>query len=237
MSIISEKLLAWAGSKKIELSDEQLNSFEKYAELLTDWNTRVNLTAITEPSEIAEKHFIDSLTVASACNIKHGASIIDVGTGAGFPGIPLKILRDDIDLTLLDSLNKRIVFLDYVCSQISIKAETIHGRAEEMSQTPQYREKFDLAVSRAVANLPALCEYCLPFVKVGGMFVSMKGPDGIQEFEKSQNAISILGGKIKEIKKLKLPNKEERTIIMIEKIKNTPLKYPRRGVKISKQPL
>lgn len=237
MSIISEKLLAWASSKKVELTDEQLNNFEKYAELLVDWNTRVNLTAITEPSEIAEKHFIDSLTVASACNIKHGASIIDVGTGAGFPGIPLKILRNDIDLTLLDSLNKRIVFLDYVCSQISIKAETIHGRAEEISQTPQYREKFDIAVSRAVANLPALCEYCLPFVKVGGMFVSMKGPDGIQEFEKSQNAISILGGKIKEIKKLKLPNKEERTIITIEKIKNTPQKYPRRGVKISKQPL
>lgn len=237
MSIISEKLLAWAGCKKIELTDEQLNSFEKYAELLVDWNTRVNLTAITEPSEIAEKHFIDSLTVLTSCSIKHNASIIDVGTGAGFPGIPLKILRDDLDLTLLDSLNKRITFLDYVCEQLSINAQTIHSRAEEMSQAPQYREKFDIAVSRAVANLPSLCEYCLPFVKVGGMFISMKGPDGIQEFEKSQNAITILGGKIKEIKKLKLPNKEERTIIMIEKIKNTPQKYPRRGVKISKQPL
>ena len=163
---------------------------------------------------------------------------LDVGTGAGFPGIPLKIVRPDIQLTLLDSLNKRIVFIsDVVMPGIGLNAEAVHGRAEDFSKQAKYREKYDFAVSRAVANLSALSEYCIPFVKKGGEFISMKGPDVHEELSSAQNAVQVLGGEVSEVKNLSLPDNSGRSIVIIKKVKNTPEKYPRRGVKINKNPL
>ncbi|MDD6489823.1 MAG: 16S rRNA (guanine(527)-N(7))-methyltransferase RsmG [Clostridia bacterium] len=235
--MISEILEKWCAENNILISDTQKQKFETYAKLLLEWNEKINLTAITEDTEVAVKHFIDSITLLKYADIKENASVIDIGTGAGFPGIPLKIMRDDINLTLLDSLNKRLVFLDEVCNTIDIKAQTVHSRAEEGGQNPKFREKYDVAVSRAVANLPALCEYCMPYVKVGGVFVSMKGSDGENELENAKNAISVLGGKIENCEKLTLPDGSTRTIITIKKINPIPQKYPRRSVKINKQPL
>ncbi|MGN1458034.1 MAG: 16S rRNA (guanine(527)-N(7))-methyltransferase RsmG [Acutalibacteraceae bacterium] len=235
--MISEILEKWCAENNISISDTQKQKFETYAKLLSEWNEKINLTAITEDTEVAVKHFIDSITLLKYTDIKENASVIDIGTGAGFPGIPLKIMRDDINLTLLDSLNKRLVFLDEVCNTIEIKAQTVHSRAEEGGQNPKFREKYDVAVSRAVANLPALCEYCMPYVKVGGVFISMKGSDGENELENAKNAIAILGGKTESCKTLTLPDGSTRTIITIKKIQPIPQKYPRRSVKINKQPL
>ena len=235
--MISEILEKWCVENNISISDTQKQKFETYAKLLLEWNEKINLTAITEETEVAVKHFIDSITLLKYADIKENSSVIDVGTGAGFPGIPLKIMRDDINLTLLDSLNKRLVFLDEVCNTIDIKATTVHSRAEEGGQNPKFREKYDVAVSRAVANLPALCEYCMPYVKVGGVFVSMKGSDGENELENATNAIAVLGGKTEDCKTLTLPDGSARTIITIKKIKSTSPKYPRRSVKINKQPI
>lgn len=235
--MISEILEKWCAENNITISDTQKQKFETYAKLLSEWNEKINLTAITEDTEVAVKHFIDSITLLKYADIKENASVIDIGTGAGFPGIPLKIMRDDINLTLLDSLNKRLVFLDEVCNTIDIKAQTVHSRAEEGGQNPKFREKYDVAVSRAVANLPALCEYCMPYVKVGGVFVSMKGSDGENELESAKNAIAILGGKTESCETLTLPDGSTRTIITIRKIQPIPQKYPRRSVKINKQPL
>lgn len=238
MSIISETMKIWADENEISISEVQLEKFEAYARILVEWNEKINLTAITEPKEIAVKHFIDSLTVLKAFNIKSNASMIDVGTGAGFPSVPLKIVRDDINLTLLDSLNKRINFLNQLCSELDIKAETIHSRAEDAGRNPSYRESFDIAVSRAVANLPSLCEYCIPFVKKGGAFIAMKGKDGLSELESAKKAIDILGAKCNSKNDyITLPDGEKRIIFIIEKIQFTPEKYPRRGVKINKAPL
>lgn len=235
--MISEILEKWCAENNISISDTQKQKFETYAKLLSEWNEKINLTAITEDTEVAVKHFIDSITLLKYADIKENASVIDIGTGAGFPGIPLKIMRDDINLTLLDSLNKRLVFLDEVCNTIEIKTQTVHSRAEEGGQNPKFREKYDVAVSRAVANLPALCEYCMPYVKVGGVFISMKGSDGENELENAKNAIAILGGKTESCKTLTLPDGSTRTIITIKKIQPIPQKYPRRSVKINKQPL
>lgn len=235
--MISEILEKWCDENNISISDTQKQKFETYAKLLSEWNKKINLTAITEDTEVAIKHFIDSITLLKYADIKDNASVIDIGTGAGFPGIPLKIMRDDINLTLLDSLNKRLVFLDEVCNTIGIKAQTVHSRAEESGQNPLFREKYDVAVSRAVANLPALCEYCMPYVKVGGVFISMKGSDGENELENAKNAIAILGGKTESCETLTLPDGSTRTIITIRRIQPIPQKYPRRGVKINKQPL
>lgn len=238
MSIISETLKKWADENEIALDEIQLEKFEMYSRLLVEWNEKINLTAITEPSEIAVKHFIDSLTVLKGYDIKNGASLIDIGTGAGFPSVPLKILRGDIQLTLLDSLNKRLIFLKELCAGLNIEAKMVHARAEEAGRNPLYREKYDIAVSRAVANLPSLCEYCIPFVKKGGVFISMKGKDGLSELENARSAVDILGGRLESNNEyIYLPNGEQRIIFVIEKIKNTPEKYPRRGVKISKNPL
>lgn len=235
--MISEILEKWCAENNMKISDRQKQKFELYAKLLVEWNEKINLTAITEENEIAIKHFADSISVLKYADIKNGASVIDIGTGAGFPGIPLKIMRDDIKLTLLDSLNKRLVFLDEVCKAVGIDSVTVHKRAEEGGQSSEFREKYDVAVSRAVANLPALCEYCIPYVKVGGVFVSMKGPDGQNELENAQSAILVLGGKVEKIESLTLPDESIRTIISIKKECSTPSKYPRRGVKINKQPL
>lgn len=235
--MISELLEKWCAENSIDISDKQKSDFETYAKLLVEWNEKINLTAITEQNEIAVKHFIDSISVLKYADIKENSSVIDIGTGAGFPGIPLKIMRGDIELTLLDSLNKRLIFLEDVCKNINIESKLVHSRAEEGSQKPEFREKYDVAVSRAVANLPALCEYCMPYVKVGGVFISMKGSDGENELENAKNAINILGGKTEKIETLRLPDDSTRTIITIRKIKNTPAKYPRRSVKINKQPI
>lgn len=235
--MIRELLESWCHEHQLSLTPQQLDQFTRYASLLVLWNKKMNLTAITEENEIAVKHFIDSISLLSCVSLSANARVIDIGTGAGFPGIPLKIMRNDLELTLLDSLNKRLIFLEEVCRTLHIDAELLHARAEEFGQKPDYREQYDAAVSRAVANLPALCEFCLPYVKVGGCFISMKGPDGEHELSLAKNAIQELGGKLQSIKTLTLPDGSVRSIITIDKVASTPKKYPRRGVKISKSPL
>lgn len=220
----------------IVLSDENYDKFSRYADLLVEWNEKINLTAITDPAGITEKHFLDSVLPYEWVNVPNGASVIDVGTGAGFPGIPLKIMRDDIRLTLLDSLNKRINFLNTVCDDLGITAECIHGRAEDMG-TAQLREKFDVATARAVARLSVLCEYCLPLVKVGGMFVALKGSSGIDEIKDAENAIKKLGGELITAKEYALPCGDGRTLVIIKKIAPTPKGYPRPKGKMNKNPL
>lgn len=222
----------------IELDEKSLNQFETYMNLVIEWNDKINLTSITDREEFIIKHLYDSLTLLANVEIKKDCKVIDVGTGAGFPGIPLKIARPDINLTLLDSLNKRVVFLqDQVLKSLNLSAQVIHGRAEEYSKKAEYREKFDLSVSRAVSNLSSLSEYCIPFVKVGGVFASMKGPNADEEVNMAENSIKVLGGKLENIKRLTLPDDSGRSIVVIKKINKTPEKYPRRGVKISKNPL
>ena len=224
-------------ANNISLTDKQASQFKEYYEMLIETNKVMNLTAVTEFEDVVRKHFIDSISVIRYIDLKQDAALIDIGTGAGFPGIPIKIMRSDIKLTLLDSLNKRLIFLNEVCKAIDLEADIIHARAEELSQNEKYREKFDYAVSRAVANLPSLCEYCIPYVKVGGTFISMKGSYGENELEIGKNAIRLLGGRSDKIHKFILPDESIRTIITVSKIASTPSKYPRRGTKISKNPL
>lgn len=225
------------GQFKIELSDTQANQFEKYYNSLIEWNEKINLTRIVEPEEVALKHFADSLLVVKYFDIPENASLIDVGTGAGFPGIPLKIFRADIKLTLLDSLNKRLNFLSAAADNIGIEAETVHSRAEEAGKNIEYREKYDVAISRAVARLNVLCEYCLPFVKPGGYFVAMKGADYKEETAEAKNAVKALGGEIIKSESFKLGEAGERAVIVIKKILPTPDKYPRAAKKIKNKPL
>ncbi len=233
-----ERLYNYCKNIGIMLDSKALERFQKYMELVLEWNNKINLTSITDIDEFIVKHFYDSLTLLTAVNIPINAKVIDVGTGAGFPGIPLKIVRPDIRLTLLDSLNKRLVFLnDHVLKNIELSADVVHGRAEEISKDRKFREKFDIATSRAVANLSALSEYCLPLVKVGGIFSPMKGLNIQEELGSSKNAVSLLGGELAKVTELKLPDGSKRNIVVIDKIKSTPEKYPRRGVKINKNPL
>ena len=221
----------------IEISDNQLEKFDKYMKLLLEWNEKINLTAIIEPDEVKIKHFLDSLTVLKYINDED--KVIDIGTGAGFPGIPLKIMKPDAKITLLDSLNKRINFLNLVIEELELKnIEAIHGRAEEFARNKLYREKYDVAVSRAVANLSTLTEYMLPFVKVGGRCICMKGANLKEELDKAKNAIQELGGKIEIIDNFYLSNNDnERNIVIIKKIKETKSKYPRKAGIPSKEPL
>lgn len=235
--MISDFLKQALAEIDIDILNESYEKFEKYYALLTEWNKKMNLTAITEPRQVAVRHFADSLAVLKYVEIEKNAKIIDIGTGAGFPGIPLKIVRDDLDLTLLDSLNKRLVFLQKVCDELNITAQTVHSRAEEASGKPEYRDSYDFAFSRAVAQLNVLCELCLPYVKKGGMFVALKGPGAQQEIENAKNAVGALGGKIRDIKEFSLPDNSGRTLVIIEKIKPTPEKYPRHGSKIKAKPL
>ena len=221
----------------IELSEKQLNQFYDYMNILNEWNKVMNLTNITETLEVIEKHFIDSLTVLK--HVNENDSIIDVGTGAGFPGIPIKIAYPKSKVTLLDSLNKRIKFLNEVISKLNLEdINTIHGRAEELAHNKEHREKYDIAIARAVAPLNVLSEYLLPFVKIGGHAICMKGSKGKDESKEGENATRILGGEIKSIKEFKLPNTDiERTIIEIEKNKSTEKRYPRKPGTPSKEPL
>ena len=221
----------------ILLNNKQVNEFYEYMQLLLEWNEKINLTAIIKPEEIILKHFIDSITIAK--HIKKDATIIDVGTGAGFPGIPLKIIRDDINITLLDSLNKRVKFLNEVIEKLALKNITaIHSRVEELGKNKSYRERFDYATSRAVANLATLSEYLIPLVKLDGYTINMKGFNIEQEIQQSEKAILVLGGQIEEIEKFQLPKSEiQRNIIWIHKIKTTPLKYPRKAGIPAKEPI
>lgn len=221
----------------IEINHEQIEKFSIYARMLIEWNKKINLTAITEPKEIAVKHFADSVSLLKFVDIKKNSSVIDIGTGAGFPGIPLAIMRNDIKLTLLDSLNKRLIFLSEVTNSLGIKCNIIHSRAEEGSKRPELREKFDVAVSRAVAALNVLSEYCLPYVKIGGQFAAMKGPAVEEEKEKALSAVKILGGKINKTHIFNLGNDNTRSVIIIDKVRKTGDKYPRHGSKILKKSL
>ncbi|MDO4944945.1 MAG: 16S rRNA (guanine(527)-N(7))-methyltransferase RsmG [Ruminococcus sp.] len=224
------------GEYGLRLSDEQYERLYKYADLLVQWNEKINLTAITDPEGITVKHFFDSIYPFTLFELPQNSSIIDVGTGAGFPSCPLKIYRDDLKITLLDSLNKRVNFLGQVSECVGLGADCIHGRAEELGKNPQYREQFDCATARAVANLTELCEYCLPFVKTGGVFAALKGSGGEEELHKAKNAVKILGGKVEETKNYKLPNGDGRTLILIRKISETPDKYPRNKGQMKKKP-
>lgn len=221
----------------IEINEEQIKSFEKYMNLLLEWNEKINLTAITQPEEVKLKHFVDSLTVLKYIN--DDDKVIDIGTGAGFPGIPLKIMNENTKITLLDSLNKRINFLNIVIETLNLRnIQAIHGRAEEIARNKLYREKYDVAVSRAVANLSTLTEYMLPFVKVGGKCICMKGANVNEELERAQNAIKELGGEIERVDNFYLSdNDNERNIIVIKKVKETNPKYPRKSGTPSKEPL
>ena len=223
---------------KITLTENQYEQFQKYFELLAEWNEKMNLTAITDESGVALKHFADSLSLLNFVDIPQNSSLADVGTGAGCPGVVLKIARPDIKLTLIDSLNKRLVFLGEVCAQLGIEAELIHSRAEDGARDEKLRESFDFAVSRAVARMNVLSEYCLPYVKVGGAFCAMKGAQANEEFKESLNAINTLGGKLEKKYFFELPeNGGERAIAVVRKVKNTPQKYPRQSGKIKAKAL
>ena len=223
----------------IALSDKQVEQFLIYYELLVVWNAFMNLTAITDFDEVCKKHFVDSVSLIKAMDLTKEMSVIDIGTGAGFPGIPLKIVFPNLKITLLDSLNKRIKFLDTVIEELALaNINTLHGRAEDFAKPGKLRETYDLCVSRAVANLSTLSEYCLPYVKVGGFFVSYKSEKIEEESEAAKKAISILGGKVKDQVAFHLPDSDiYRNLYMIEKVKETNKKYPRKAGLPSKEPL
>lgn len=235
---VTQFLYTTAQSAGFCLSEKQLMQFDMYKELLIEWNEKMNLTAITEPYEIATKHFVDSLYGLKF--MQNAKNLIDVGTGAGFPGIPLKIAKPELELTLLDSLNKRINFLSEVTEKLDLSdVNCIHSRAEDGAKTSSpLRESFDVAVSRAVANLSVLAEYCLPYVKCGGTFLAYKGSDVEEECSNAFGAIEILGGDVTGVFKYTIPETDiTHSVVVIKKIKNTPDKYPRPQGKIQKKPL
>lgn len=224
---------------KLPYNEDIENKFILYRDLLKEWNQKINITSIEDDEEIYLKHFIDSLLLLNGDSGSESKRIIDVGTGGGFPGLPLKIVKDNYKVTLLDSLRKRIDFLSQVVSALNLKdVDLIHGRAEDFGQNKEYREKYDICVSRAVAPLNVLCEYCLPFVKVGGYFASYKSDNISQEISDSDTAIKKLGGKIKKIIEINLPGTDiMRKIVIIEKVEKTNKKYPRKAGKPSKDPI
>lgn len=226
-----------AKKMQIELSNQQLEQFYLYMNLLLEWNEKINLTAITDPKEIILKHFIDSITIAPY--LKNAQSILDIGTGAGFPGIPLAILENSKDFVLMDSLNKRIIFLQEVIQNIALTGvQAIHGRAEELGKEKEHREHYDLVTSRAVAKLNILLEYMLPFVKVGGRCICMKSQEIEEELEEAKQAIELLGGKLERVDEIILPESDvKRKIIVIQKVRQTPIKYPRKPGTPTKEPI
>lgn len=223
----------------IDLSVSSLDSFRKYKEMILEWNQKINLTTITDSEEIDIKHFVDSLSPILSGKLDGNKRMIDIGTGAGFPGIPLKLWNSDLDVTLMDSLNKRISFLNEVIFSLGLmKIHAIHGRAEELALKAEYREKYDICISRAVASLDTLSEYCIPFVKPGGYFIAMKGPSAAEEVKLAGKAVEILGGRVEDVLKVTFPGTElEHMLVIIKKEKNTPAKYPRGGGKPRKSPL
>ncbi len=230
-------LISDAKKLGISLSDEQLKRFDLLSELLVEQNKTMNLTAITDPDGIAVKHFADSISVMSAYDFKPNTRVLDVGTGAGFPGIPLLIMNPDIDLTMLDSTAKKLKYVDATVNSLGLIATVLHTRAEEAGQSREYREKFDVVCSRAVAALNVLCEYCLPFVKQGGVFIAMKGAKAQEEIADARSAIKTLGGQIIDEKSFTLSDGGERTLVIIKKISQIPSKYPRVSAQIAKKPL
>ena len=234
-----EELKTAANDVNLELSEKQYEQFIKYMRLVQEWNEKINLTAITEDEEVVKKHFIDCIKAFKSEPIKNAKTVIDVGTGAGFPGIPLKIYRPDLNVTLVDSLNKRINFLNLVVRELGLKnVKTIHSRAEDGARKPELREKFDVATSRAVANLSTLSEYLIPLVKVGGKCICMKAANATEEIDQAKKAISVLCGAISKVDEFCLPQSDiGRTIIEIKKEKSTPNKYPRKAGLPSKEPI
>lgn len=226
-------------SKKVNVEIDKIKEeqFYQYMQLLIEWNEKINLTAITEPNDIILKHFIDSITINKY--IKDSDNIMDIGTGAGFPGIPLKIMNSDKKFVLVDALNKRINFLNQVCEKLGLKdIKCIHTRAEELANNAEHREIYEIVVSRAVARLNILLEYMLPFVKVGGLCICMKGPNIEEELKEAEKAILVLGGKVEKVENFLLPESDiERNIVIIKKVKNTPNQYPRKAGLPSKQPI
>ncbi len=236
--MISKELLEQVlASQQIPCPNGLYEKLDRYAELLVEWNEKINLTAITDPAGIVVKHFADSLLLTKALEIPQNASIIDVGTGAGFPSVPSVLLRPDMKLTLLDSLNKRIIFLQELTKELGIPAQCVHARAEEAGQKAEFREKYDLATARAVANLRDLAEYCIPFVKVGGYFAALKGYEIEEELKEAEYAISQMGGEVAAVQKYVLGEEASRAIVLIKKVRQTPPKYPRPSAKMKKSPL
>lgn len=223
----------------IHLTSDQIRQFLEYYEMLIEWNEKVNLTAITAYQDVCKKHFVDSLSLIKAFDVSGEAAVIDVGTGAGFPGLALKIAFPDLQITLLDSLNKRIQFLDRVIEKLALTGiRAVHGRAEDFARPDQLREKYDLCVSRAVANLSTLSEYCLPFVKVGGIFISYKSEKIMEEMGSAQKAIRILGGSVERQVEFQLPFSDiYRNLFVVSKTGSTPAKYPRKAGLPSKEPI
>ena len=236
-NVFQEKLKKECERMQIDIKENQIEKFYIYMNLLLEWNQKINLTAITDCDEIIIKHFIDSLTICKY--LKKESSVVDVGTGAGFPGIPIKIVREDLNIILVDSLNKRIRFLEEIIKKLELEnIKAIHSRAEEFGRNIKYREKFDYATSRAVANLSTLSEYLIPLVKIKGKVISMKGSTIDEELEESKKAINVLGGKILNIDEFNLPSSDiKRNIVIIEKVKNTPNKYPRKPGTPAKEPI
>lgn len=223
----------------IDTDSEKLNKLMVFKSILLEWNEKINLTSITDEKEIFIKHFIDSATCLCSGLIKSGSKVIDIGTGAGFPGVVVKILREDTSMTLLDSLNKRVVYLREAADRLGLtQVDIIHGRAEEYGVKKDYREKYDIALSRAVAPINVLVEYCMPFVKVGGYFICQKGPSYKDELGEGKKAIEIMGGKLEKVEEHLLPYSDiKHYILLIKKIENTPTKYPRKPGKPSSNPI
>ncbi len=233
------KMLLFQYAKKLEivLSENYVKKFYEYMLLLLEWNEKINLTSITDEKDIVLKHFVDSITICKY--IPKNAKLLDVGTGAGFPGIPVKIVRDDVEVVLLDSLNKRILFLDDVINKLNMKnIRAIHGRAEEFGRNKDFRQCFDVVTSRAVANMAVLSEYLIPFSKLGGKCVIMKGADFEEELNNSKKAIKVLGGKINSVDEFVLPASDmKRTIVVVDKVGDTPKQYPRKAGTPAKKPI
>ena len=233
--IDKERLRSLVLQSGIELDQTALDRFDTYAELLVEWNGKMNLTAITEPEEIEVKHFLDCLMLPKYFDLGNTKTVIDVGAGAGFPSVPLLIYNPDLCLTMMDAINKRLTFLNTAIHAIGLEANLVHARAEDSGQDKNYREMFDLATARAVAPMNVLAEYCLPFVKVGGYFVALKGSN--DDTEQAKDAIATLGGEVVSNVSYKLNGTEPRSIVVVKKISQTPTQFPRKAKKISAKPL
>lgn len=237
MTVNTEQLKRECAAFGVELTDEMCERFDIYAATLIEWNEKMNLTAIADPSRIVTRHFADSLTFFTVAQPSKSASLIDVGSGAGFPGLALKIVRPDLDITLLDGTMKRITFLNDAASRMGLAVNAVHARAEEAAVKPQMREKYDFAAARAVAAMNVLAEYCLGFVKPGGLFIAMKGPSAKGECTDAEAAIAKMGGNLGEIKQLFLSDGSERALVTVKKVVPTPTGFPRVSAKIAKKPL